>query len=107
VWNSTTVDDMMHEVLGEMLITHRELFPPIIKTEEYIKKYYQCYRTFRISSDTRATEQRVNALDIDVVNRWRSEARKREGKITGMTMRSHYADLDILLQPFLRYTGNM
>ena len=44
--------------------------------------------------------------DIDIVNRWRSvEAAK--GKGPNLPMKRHYDDIQILLEPFLRYTKAM
>ena len=98
---------MIHEVLIDLLGKDKDLFPPNINDEESIQSAYHCYRTFRRSSDTRATEHKVDILDIDVVNRWWSEARKRDGKKVTMSMRGHYCDFDKLLQPFLRYKKQM
>lgn len=107
LWSSRTVDDMMHEILLDLFTSDRDLFPLSIKSNEELIKSYHCYRTFRRSSDTRATEKQVASLDIDVVNRWRSEAIKRAGGRATMAMRGHYCDLDKLLLPFLRYTEKM
>lgn len=76
LWSSSTIDDMMHEILCELFSQDPSLFSVQIKSEGDIKMFFHCYRTFRRSSDTRATEMKVDILDIDVVNRWRTEAKK-------------------------------
>ena len=44
--------------------------------------------------------------DLDIVNHWRSvENAKR--KRPNLPMKHHYADVQVLLQPFLRYTYGM
>jgi hypothetical protein len=46
---------------------------------------------------------KVAAADIDVVNRWKSVERA-DGNRPQRPMRQHYAELELLLGPFLRYT---
>lgn len=77
LWSSNCVDEIIHEVLLELFKNERDLFPPSVKDEETLKRAYHCYRAFRRSSDTRVAEHKVDILDIDVVNRWRSEVKKR------------------------------
>ena len=44
--------------------------------------------------------------DIDIVNRWRS-VEKAGGKRPGRQMKQHYAEVAVLLKPYLRYTKAM
>ena len=103
MWQPGDIDDMIHEILVDIFHSKIFLFPADITNPGLVWKHYQCYRTFRRSSDTRALEQKVAQADIDVVNRWkRVEAAK--GKVPGMSMQQRYAQFDQLLDPFLKYT---
>eukprot|EP00978_Attheya_sp_CCMP212_P047631 scaffold422659_cov59-Attheya_sp.AAC.3 len=44
--------------------------------------------------------------DMDVVNRWKGVERTK-GARPSCPMRHHYAELSLLIQPFLRYTRAM
>ena len=81
-------------------------FPAEIDEKEKILEYYHDFRTFRHTSDTRALDAGVAGDDIDVVNRW--EKKEKAGtKKSGMAMKQHYADFQMLVQPFKRYGSNM
>ena len=64
-----------------------------------------CYRTFRRTSDTRALEEKVDQTDIDIVNKW--EQRGSDKRKIAQPMRHHYAQFELLIKPFLRYTYAM
>jgi len=100
------LDDIVHEFLIEIFETTPDLFPPTMVSSEKIPTSYQCFRTFRRTSATRATEQGVSSSDIDVVNRLKTNERAK-GKRPNVSMRQHYTQLDLLLQPFLCYTRAM
>ena len=97
---------MLFESLSEIYSKTPELFPLDIKTAEDIESNYQCFRTFRRSSNTRAVEVKVDLKDQQIVNRWRT-VEKAGGKRPSMPMHMHYAQFDELLKPFLRYTRSM
>ena len=106
MWRPRDIDDMIHEILVDIFHSKRFLFPANITDPGLVQKHYQCYQTFRRSSDTRSLEQKVSQADIDVVNRWkRVEAAK--GKVPGMSMQQRYDQFDQQLDPFLRYTQAM
>ena len=96
---SKDIDDMLHELLMGIFDLNRALFLPDITSHELISLHYQCYRTFRQSSDTRAVEQGVALVDIDVVNRWK-RVKGSKGKVPSHTMQQRYAQFDMLLDPF-------
>jgi hypothetical protein len=50
---------------------------------------------------------KLSSDDIDIVNRWRTNDRKQQGKRVAVKMRHHYSDFDKLIKPFLRYTAAM
>ena len=86
--------------------SNRILFPPTINNNEDILENYKCYRTFRRTSDTRALEEKVDATDIDLVNKWEL-ASPFLNKRVSQPMKQHYAEFELLLKPFLRYTRAM
>jgi hypothetical protein len=100
------MSDSLFEILDELYDSHRHLFPEDISTKDMLRERYQAFRTFRRTSDTRATEMGVSKADIDMVNRWES-AERAKGKRQNMPMRMHYTQVELILQPFLRYTGQM
>ena len=99
------LDTMMHETLTDVYAQDKSLFPPSITSEELIIESYKCYRTFRRTSDTRAIEEKVEQLDIDIVNKW--EQRGSNKKKIAQPMKQHYAQFELLIKPFLRCTYAM
>jgi hypothetical protein len=87
----------------DLFETKRSLFPPTIESVDELRKRYQ---VFMRSSDTRALEQRVTTTDIDIINRW-ATFEKAKGRRPGLAMRNYYADITLLILPFLRYTQAM
>jgi len=106
VLTSKMVDDILHEVLIDIFLESNNSFPPQIDSTEKIRNGYQCFRSFRRTSATRATEQGASNSDADVVNRWKTEENSK-GKRPNVGMRQHYTQLDLLVEPFLRYTSAM
>ena len=99
------LDKMLHEILVEIHASNRSLFPPFIETPEIIIESYKCFRTFRRTSDTRALEEKVEQTDIDIVNKWEHMGITR--RKTFQPMRQHYAQFELLVKPFIRYTYAM
>jgi hypothetical protein len=106
VLSHRALNDSLLETLEELFGTHQELFPASIPDVETLRKRVQVYRTLRRTSDTRALEQKVGQSDIDVVNRWKALERA-DGNRPHRPMRQHYAKLELLIGPFLRYTWAM
>ena len=103
--STSHLDGLLHYYLTEIL-ENKEEFPFEIKTEDDICERFSVYRSLRRSSTTRAINQGVSQTDIDVINRWQTvEAAK--GKKPSRAMRQHYAEVNLLKEPFLRYTGSM
>ena len=98
---------MLQEILEELFEYDQSLFPPDAKTVEEISSHYHCFRSLRRASDTRTLEMKVAQTDIDCVNRWGQEQRDTHGIKLNMAMRQHYAQPELLLIPFLRYTHAM
>lgn len=100
------LNETLHQFLGEVHERRPRLFPKDIKTVSDIEEKYKCFRSFRRGSDTRAMDKRVNILDNECVNRWRANE-KAGNRVPSMPMHHRYADLSMLLGPFLRYTEAM
>ena len=96
---------MMHELLVDIYAVDRSLFPPSMETPEMIIESYKCLRTFRRTSDTRALEEKVDQTDIDIVNKWEHMGLMK--RKTSQPMRQHYAQFELLVKPFIRYTYAM
>jgi hypothetical protein len=106
IWTTHALDDMLTELLEEIYDANPRLFPISVTSREDISGNYQVFRTYRRSSDTRALEQQISATDIDIVNRWH-KMEQAKGSRPAFQMKEHYAQAELLLQPFLRYTTAM
>jgi hypothetical protein len=106
VLSCASIDDSLHEILEELWESHHELFPNTVTKREDIRSSYQAFRSFRRASATRAIENKVSSNDIDVVNRWHAWDAA-AGKKPSLSMRQHYTQYSLLLDPFLRYTNAM
>ena len=104
VLTTQAINDCLIEALEDIYKETPELFPKTLKNIEELQSDYQVYRSLRRTSDAVAIEEKVSAVDIDVVNRW-SEVEKAKGKRPNRPMKHHYADITMLLKPFLRYTS--
>ena len=62
------IDEMLIELLIVCYREDRALYPADMDTEEKLRDSYQCFRTFRRTSDTRALEKKVSESDMDIVN---------------------------------------
>jgi len=106
VLSAKIVDDVLHEELTNIFNDNSQLFPPSIDSAENIPSNYQCFRTFRRTSTTRATEMKVSEVDINIVNRWKVPSSNKSTKPKS-GMHQHYTELSLLVEPFLRYTKIM
>jgi len=106
VLSTTILNDCLQDLLCEIFDDKNALFPGSITSKEMIRERYQCFRSFRRASDTRALETKVDKNDVDIVNRWRT-VEEAQGKRPSRPMRQHYAQFELLLGPFLRYTSMM
>ena len=104
LFSTHVMNDCLHEALEEIYKTKRFLFPKTIKSVDELRSSYQVYRSLRRSSDTRALEMKIDGEDIDIVNRW-VEVEGAKGRRPSRAMKHHYADVTLLLKPFLRYTS--
>jgi len=104
--SAKSVDDVLHEILIDLFFQTENLFPLSVDVPEKIRISYQCFRTFRRTSTTRATEKGVSSTDTDVVNKW-APAEGRNRKPSAKGMRQHYTQIELLVEPFLRYTKAM
>lgn len=102
------IDEILTELLFICYQEDRNVFPvPVdLDTEEKLRDIYQSLRTFRRTSDTRALEKKINKLKIDIVSIWKA-LESVDGRWPGWSMRQHYAQLELLVGPFLHYTFAM
>jgi len=104
--SAKSVDDVLHEILIDLFLQTENLFPLSVDVPDKVRVSYQCFRTFRRTSTTRATEKGVSATDVNVVNKWAPEA-KGKSKPSSEGMHQHYTQIELLVRPFLRYTKAM
>ena len=107
LFSSNDIDKKLQEVLEEIYDKDLSLFPPDIQSPGDIMESYHCFRSLRRASDTRALDMKVSQSDIDCVNRWGQDQRSTHGLKLRLPMRQHYAQPELLVRPFLRYTGAM
>ena len=105
-YSTRDMSSSLIEILEDLFDTNRAFFPLDITSKELLKDRYQAFRSYRRSSDTRATEEGVAKADIDLVNRWETVERAK-CKRQNMPMRLHYTQVELILKPFLRYTWAM
>jgi hypothetical protein len=104
----TTVmaNEILHELLCRLYNQDPSLFPSHIGSHGDILSKYHVYRSFRRASDSRAISKEVATADIRVVNRWH-KVEKAQGQRPSYDMPQHYAQIDLLVDCFLRYTMAM
>lgn len=116
VLKSHHINSLLMDVLETIASEDSSLFPPDVKTEfsesedsrAVLSQYYACFRSFRRASDSRALNRKnkLDSDDIEIVNRWRT-VELAKGKRPQCGMKQHYADIQVLIEPFLRYTRAM
>jgi hypothetical protein len=106
ILDSRALNDAFLEILEDLFESARDLFPASIGDIETLRKRIHVFRTLRRTSDSIAIEEKVAQADIDVVNRWQA-VEKAAGSRPNRPMRQHYAELELLLKPFLRYAWAM
>jgi hypothetical protein len=104
--SSRDVDALFHEALEKLYARQSDLFPSTITSVRDIPEKYHVFRSLRRSSDAQAIEAGVSKVDIEVVHRWKVKENSKSGR-ANLPMHQHYADLTLLLKPFLRYTSKM
>ena len=100
------LDQMLHEVLEDLFEEEASLFSHDIKQLDIALSYY-CFRSLRRALDTCALEIKLAQTDIDCINRWGQDQRNTHGIKIKMPIRQHYAQQELLIRPFLRYTAAM
>ena len=106
VLKSRDMDEIFHELLGEIFVEHPAYFQADIRSITDIEDQYSVYRSLQRGSDSHAIAMKVPPEDIKVVNRW-SKKEASGSRKPSMDMTQYYADVHILLPSFLRYTGAM
>lgn len=106
IYNISVFDELLHDSLLECFNENKLLFPPDIESDADIQDNYQCFRTFRRTSNTHATANShlVSESDVVVVNRWK-KVEGAKGKRPNQVMQQHYAQFGELIEPFMKYTS--
>jgi hypothetical protein len=109
VLTSCDMNELLHSgLLGELLVEHPTLFlADIKKAKSDIKEKYDIYRSFRWGSDSQAMTMKVSEPDIDVVKHWQKKEAAGMSRSGYQMNHHHYADINILLPNFRRYTMAM
>jgi hypothetical protein len=101
------LDLQLCQTLENIFDDGNTLFPStIIKTKEDIADSYQVFRSLRRSSTTRALEQNISESDIYTVNRWHN-VDQAQGNRPSRQMHQHYAQPQLQVAPYVRYTHAM
>jgi hypothetical protein len=107
IMTTSFLDVKLAIILEEIFDCQPELFPTTLRTnKDELGNAYQVYRTLRRSPDTRAIEQNVSKVDIETINRWHGTERA-AGNRPNRAMYQHYAQVDLLIKPYIRYTKAM
>lgn len=105
-WTTARANEILHELFCLLYNQDPTLFPSHIGSHADILAKYHVYRSFRRASDSRAISKEVALADIRVVNRWQKVERAK-GQRPSYDMTQHYAQIDLLIDCFLRYTKAM
>jgi hypothetical protein len=107
ILTTAKLDLLLVTILEELHDTNIELFPSSLRqNKEDLGTPYQVFRSLRRASDTRALEKNISKTDIEVVNRWHS-VEQAKGNRPSRPMHQHYAQAELLVAPFVRYTTAM
>ena len=106
IFSAKLVDDTVQSLLTDIFHRDSNLFPPSIDSVQKISTSYQCFRSFRRTSATRAAEVGISTTDVNIVNRWQENDHPKRKKGAN-SMHQHYTEFDLLIKPFLRYTSQM
>jgi hypothetical protein len=107
VWTTLVANKILHELLEILFSINSSLFPKHISSFGDIREAYHVFRSFRRGSDSRAISQNVSELDINSINRWAQKESAKGRKIPHKKLSQYYAQQDLLLNCFLRYTFAM
>jgi hypothetical protein len=105
-WTTAFANEILHELLSKLFNQDQSLFPSHISSHGDIIAKYHVYRSFRRASDSMAISKEVALADIRVVNRWQ-KVEKAKGQRPSYDMTQHYAQVDLLIDCFLRYSKAM
>lgn len=94
------MNELLHEALCIVFdYNPTRLFLAESRCHQDLSDKYSVFRSFHQWSNSRAIDLEVKAIDIDVVNRW-AKKDKADTSHPGHQMQDHYANINLLLQPF-------
>lgn len=94
---------MLVELLIECYQENQKLFLVAIDHIDKIIKCYQWFRAVRSTIVTRAFEEEVNEIDVNIVNRWK-DIETTQGIRPSLAIWLHYSQVDLLMENLLWYT---
>ena len=97
--------DYESEIFGRLEQIQKDR-PDILDPSIEVTEEFGLSRSFRRGSDSRAVEQDLSEMIINLNNRWR-KFEKAKGKRPTFQMLEHYADIELLLKTFLGYSRAM
>jgi hypothetical protein len=107
VLTTNHLDFLLIVILEELFDEQITLFPMSVRTsKDDLGTVYQVFRSLHRASDTRALEQNVSKTDIEIVNRWHG-VEQAKGNRPYRQMHQHYAQAELLVAPYVRYTKSM
>ena len=94
--------DLENDILGRIArIQHS--YPELIRGVVDVHEEYGLSRSFRRGSNSEAQNRKVSESDIDRNNRWR-KVEKAGAKKAKFSMQTHYTDVVVALESYLRYS---
>ena len=101
--NAREVNEVIWDILEDVYDARSHEFPKAVENREDIRDLIDLDRSFRRSSESRATKMGVAEPDKNIVNRWSGEVRAK-GKKASEALSIHYADQNLLDDCFRRCT---
>ena len=94
---------MLWEIMEELYLENPSDFPASIKDVDDIREKIQIFRSMRRTSDTQALRKGISQADINIVNRWADDVKKK--KKSSAHLYITYAQQDLLNDVYKRYTS--
>ena len=82
------------------------LFLTLLSAMQLVWEQYLCFRTFRKTYDKRALDEGVQLTDVLIVKGLKSRENSKVNK-PNQYMYLHYAQPELLIEPFKRYTSHI
>lgn len=104
--NCTSQQDSPQILVVLIVGSRLDFFPSYVSLHSDIMAKYHLFQSFRRASGSRAIAKGLNLSDIRIVNRWH-KVEKAVGQQPSYDISRHYAQIDLLVDCFLRYAEAM